>query len=1091
MSHTVPMSEKERLREALLAFDAMRDEKSRKLYLRELEEQLGHALNPTSYGDARHDLWDLIHECLNHPGALSTLATILKSFHGPSQAVATLEPIVTAIERRTPVTASERETLLEIVSNVPSHWVSVVFETLPGLPHPSDADWSDMRSVLAYLEEHTATDAEPSSVLQFVDALAHICPEDKSRTLHHWINDVAARLRFDEPALHRLCSHSIQTGGNRSHHPLHDTPSEHDDHMSQDVARPPGENVRIVPAAVAQTAADPSEPRPRVWGGVPLRNPNFTGRHSLLQQLRDQLKRHSQASVLPQALHGLGGVGKTQLVIEYAYRYVDHYDIIWWISAERQTEVLASLADLGGRLMVSGAQDNKQQYARAVLDALSTTLYRWLLVYDNAEHSDELTLLIPSAGGHVIVTSRSPDWPAKWRPIEVDVFRRTESIELLQKQDQGLSIDDANRLANKLGDLPLALEQASNFQRAAGMTAEEYLQEFDHRVRELLSEGKPSDYPTTVAAYLSIAFDSLRENAPTAAELLELFAFLGPEPVSATLLRNGKNAELSENLRRTLGNSLEMGRIIRELRRYGLAKVESRGQKLQVHRLVQSVLRMDLNEDRKTRRRNDVRSILAAANPSHPDDRDNWPVHAQLGPHIIPADLVSADNYDAKLVALDQSRYLFLNGDYSGSRTLGELMYQTWSKPASQGGLGRSHELTLLAMRHLANALRMTGEYDGARRLDKEALDALIADPAFGNDHEHTVGVAFGLGFDLSIAGDLPGALRSDRENAERAARVYGETHEYTLQARRNLAASLRQLGRFREAHELSQTIVEAQRREGGDSDPRTLWSISELARDLHGLGRYQEALEIQLPAWERARQVLDPHHRDVLLAERNIAIATRKTGDCRRAMIHARENYLAFHTQFGPSHEYTLASGMTYANTLRTTGRLQEARSAAHDTVEGYREKFGPNHRFTLVAQVNQGIILRVLGEQDDAHNLEHDTYHALRNLLGEEHPYTLCAANGYANSLVQNHQLDEAREFAKKTLELSIRTRGSEHPDTIACAINTFFNLRQSNRSEATRLLLESIERLENLLGHNHPDAADARKGKRPDCDIEPPPT
>lgn len=208
--------------------------------------------------------------------------------------------------------------------------------------------------------------------------------------------------------------------------------------------------------------------------------------------------------------------------------------------------------------------------------------------------------------------------------------------------------------------------------------------------------------------------------------------------------------------------------------------------------------------------------------------------------------------------------------------------------------------------------------------------------------------------------------------------------------------------------------------------------------------------------------------------------------------MAKARENHEAFKTHFGSEHEYTLAAEMGLANALRAAGRLAEARGVGAEALDGYRRKFGPRHWLTLAAQVNQGIILRLLRERE-AGELERATFHALTATVGEEHPFTLCAAVNYASSLSLSHEVGAAWELTERTLEISRRVRGEEHPDTLACALNAALDQQTtggetSGQQQQLDAVLDTYQR---ILGPDHPDTVDAIRGKRADCDLEPPPT
>ncbi|MEV6348804.1 toll/interleukin-1 receptor domain-containing protein [Actinoplanes sp. NPDC051851] len=187
---------------------------------------------------------------------------------------------------------------------------------------------------------------------------------------------------------------------------------------------------------------EPGKPLGTVRGGTfPPRNPNFSGREDMLAELRRSLTTPDRATVIPHLLHGSGGVGKTQLAAEYAYRYADYYDLIWWIRAEERSVMLRSLAELGRRLDVPQPTAHEQIVAWQATVTLTEAGRRWLLIFDNVDAFADLAGLMPLSGGHVILTGRTQTWPDSWKTIEVDVFEPTESRPLLQQRE--LVLDDA------------------------------------------------------------------------------------------------------------------------------------------------------------------------------------------------------------------------------------------------------------------------------------------------------------------------------------------------------------------------------------------------------------------------------------------------------------------------------------------------------------------------------------------------------------------------------------------------------------------------------------------------------------------------
>ncbi|MFH9396675.1 FxSxx-COOH system tetratricopeptide repeat protein [Streptomyces sp. NPDC017556] len=247
--------------------------------------------------------------------------------------------------------------------------------------------------------------------------------------------------------------------------------------------------------------------QPRIMGNVPPKNPNFTGRESLLAAVERQLTEDETTAVLPHALHGLGGVGTSQIAVEYVYRHSGEYNVIWWIPAEQESLILAALAELAAGLGLEvGPQANTA--VPAVREALRTgkPFDNWLLVFDNAEDIESVRSYFPNGGpGKIIVTSRNREWERVATPLSVDVFDREESIALLQRRARGLSTHDAGRLAEALGDLPLAVEQAGAWHAATGMPADEYLRLLDERRPGILELAPSPDYPLPVAAVWDIS----------------------------------------------------------------------------------------------------------------------------------------------------------------------------------------------------------------------------------------------------------------------------------------------------------------------------------------------------------------------------------------------------------------------------------------------------------------------------------------------------------------------------------------------------------------------------------------------------------
>jgi hypothetical protein len=224
---------------------------------------------------------------------------------------------------------------------------------------------------------------------------------------------------------------------------------------------------------------------PPIWNIPHHRNPNFTGREGILKALRLALT-SGEPAAWKQAITGMGGVGKTQLAVEYIYRHMADYRVIWWIRSEELTTMAADYACLAVDLNLPEKDSTDQtEIAKAVKRWLEHN-QGWLLIFDNAQNPGEIRNYLPLGGaGHVIITSRNPLWGGVAKRLPARVFDRAESIEFFCKRTGQEDKKAADALADVLGDLPLALEQAGAYIETTGIKLTEYQELFQSRRKEL------------------------------------------------------------------------------------------------------------------------------------------------------------------------------------------------------------------------------------------------------------------------------------------------------------------------------------------------------------------------------------------------------------------------------------------------------------------------------------------------------------------------------------------------------------------------------------------------------------------------------
>jgi hypothetical protein len=695
-------------------------------------------------------------------------------------------------------------------------------------------------------------------------------------------------------------------------------------------------------------AQPPGLTQRRIWWNIPARNPGFTGREGLLAEVREALLAGDTAVV--QALHGMGGVGKTQLATEYAHRFADSYDVAWWVDSENATLIGDQFAALGLALGCVPAGAVTEAVRAAVLSELRERR-RWLLVFDNAEHPAGIARWLPGGGGHVLITSRERVWAEIAVPIEVDVLARPESAAILHRRVSGLTDADADRVAEQLGDLALAIVQAAGFMAETGMAAAEYLDLLRTRAGRLLDQAAPgSSYPWSLAAATGMIAERLAEKDSAAAEVASLCAFFAPEPIPEDFF-TGAAGELPGDLAARVADPLAWRQTLVHLTRQSLARIDHRG--LQMHRLTQAILRDRLAPDQAAAARKRTEAMLAASNPGNPPDPVTWPRWARLMPHLLPADLAATDSPGLRRVACDACHYLILGGsDNHSALNLARRLHQQW-----RARLGDDHEDVQTAAHFLAWALQVNGYPAEARDLDQANLDSRRR--VLGEDHRLTLASANNLGNDLRGLGEAQAAHDLDQDTLARRRRLLGENHPDTLAAAGNLAIDLHDLGQLQAARNLNQDILDRRRRLKGEDHPDTLRAALNLAEDLHALGEVQAARDLNQDVLDRKRQVMGEDHPSYLLSATNLA-----------------EN-------------------------LHALGEVQAARELNQDTLARRRRVLGEDHPETLRTASNLAEDLRALGEVQAACDLDRDTLARRRRVLGETHPSTLASARNLAADL------------------------------------------------------------------------------------------
>ncbi|MFF4838106.1 FxSxx-COOH system tetratricopeptide repeat protein [Streptomyces sp. NPDC001315] len=823
---------------------------------------------------------------------------------------------------------------------------------------------------------------------------------------------------------------------------------------------------------------------------MPPRNANFTGRADLLKLLHVHLR---QDTVLPVVIHGMGGVGKSQLAIEYVYRYQSDYDVVWWIPAEQPALIDQAMVELAQRLGLTTSMKAVGTDVRAVQEALGRRhpRGRWLLIFDNADGPDRIRPYFPFQGGAIIVTSRDREWIRVATPVEVGPFTREESTDLLLHSGPPLHTAEADALAEALGDLPLAMKQAASWLGETGVPVSEYLRLLENK-RTTLREANPPHYPWPVAAAWNVTLEHLSHRSPAALRLLQLCSYFAADPIPRSLLSGLGNNHIDDDLDPALQDPLRLARALREVNRYSLARIDHPTNTIQMHPVVQLVLRDNMSPDGQSRMRQGAHAQLAAADPNAPGDPAAWPQYTALYGHVIASEAVKSDQFRVRQLVLNLAEYLYHWGDHDRSLQFSEQAWETWL------ALGEEDQQTLLMGRWLGFTYWAAGRFGDASRLAARLREICQGTaPNEGDDtHEVMLGVRQLEAALCRAEGSFAASADLDRITYEQTCTNFGEDSPTTLAQAHNVAVSLRLTGEFRRALELDRATLNMKGHLFGEDDPRHLITKCDLALDARETGHYADARETHESAYMTYQNTLGRDHPVTIEAMRQLSESCRKEGDHARSLELATDAHAHFTRRYRQDHPRTPAAELTLSLALRHSGDLEAARTRGSKACERYRQVYDGRHPHVMAADVDLAVTLRLLGMVKEAHRLDEAALTILRETLGQSHPFSLVCAINLASDLAALGRTREARHHGKATLDLCQATFGEDHPTTKACAGNLALDLLTTGgKTEGTTWdELRDATWLAKVRDTRLPHAPltpphlQSRKSTRANCDIDP---
>ncbi|GGX33582.1 FxSxx-COOH system tetratricopeptide repeat protein [Streptomyces lomondensis] len=752
----------------------------------------------------------------------------------------------------------------------------------------------------------------------------------------------------------------------------------------------------------------PGAMQPAVDGAAVTQLNNLPAYDSAVFEGRDEELRSlaavpsSGTGVVAQSVRGLGGVGKSTLVLHHARAFLAAGGgPVWWIDAETEAGILAGLAGLATALHPVHAAlplEEAAEWALVWLQGRSG----WLVVLDNAEDPADLSPYLGrlTAGQVVITTRRDLPWRHLAAPLCLDTLTPDSAVAVLEGITGRSRADDTafGELAEELGCLPLALQQAGAYLAQTRTSARDHLTELRRDPAGILATTPPGDaQQRTVAQVWSVTVKAVEEADPHAVHLLRILAHMAPDPLPRGVL------DAALPTRRAVDHALGV------LAAYSMITLTD--STVTTHRLVQSVIRTTTPPpaaptrlQRLTRRllgrppappstplTTALTLLLNALPPGSPKETEGWPVWQSLLPHLQAVVTYHPDDSrDVQLAVALGETALYLRSRGQAPVT---LALEERALAIVEVALGPDHPTTAVRLGNLASAFSALGRHGEALPLALRALE--ITEAALGPDDPDTAVRLGNLAATFSELGRPGDALPL----AERALAIgeaaLGPDHPDTAVRLNNLASTFSELGRPGDALPLAERALAIAEEALGPDHPTTAVQLGNVASAFSALGRYDEALPLKQRALAITEAALGPDHPDTALRLNNLASTFSELGRPGDALPLAERALAIAEVALGPDHPTTAVHLGNVASMFSALGRLGEAVPLAERALAITEAALGPDHPDTSLRLGNLAVMFFESGRRDEALPLAERALAIAEAALGPDHPTTAVRRN------------------------------------------------------------------------------------------------
>ncbi len=830
---------------------------------------------------------------------------------------------------------------------------------------------------------------------------------------------------------------------------------------------------------------------PSLIRNIPFRrNSLFAGRENILARLHSQLDK-DKSLLQAVALSGLGGIGKTQTAVEYAYRHQDEYHTILWVSASTAEILRSDYVKLASLLHLPEKEAQDQNITIAAVKHWLTQQRDWLLILDNVDDIVMVRDFLPEGGntnGRILLTTRAPSVGTIAHCITIEQMNQEEGTWFLLRRAGVLPMDaplgqvtradqaQAEAIVAVVDGLPLALDQAGGYIDETKCGLAEYLRLYQTQHKELLRRRSlfSGDYSETVATTWSLSFYKIGWLNPAAADLLRVCAFLDPDAIPEEIITEGA-PDLGGVLGPVAVDPFKLNEALEAIQRYSLVRRHPETKTLSIHRVVQTVLRDEMGPEKQQEW---AERTVKAVNRAFPDiEFSKWHNCQRCLPHVQTSiTLIEQWNKvfpEAARLLNQAGRYLTERAQFDQAERFLMQAQALYRRLQNAEHLDMATTLNNVAWLHYK-----LGRYTQAELLYMQAK--MLCEQALGTEDPAVAQILNDLALVYYNQGRYTQAEPLYQQALEIREKTLGTEHPDVATTLNKMAWLYYNQGKYTQAEPLYQRALEIWKQMRGLEYPDAATSRNGLAMLYRALGKYNEAEQLYLQALEIREKTLGAEHPDVATTRNDMAWFYRTQGKYAHAE-HIYQWVLVIRKQvLGPEHLHVATTLNDLAVLYVDQGKYEQAEPLLLQVLAVRERTLGPEHPRVATSCNNIGWLYFNLGQYAKAESYHLRALAVRKQVLGSKHPHVGRSYNALGEVYHAQGKYDQAEEYYRQALEISQQTTGIKHA-LRATYLNNLASLYadRGKYTQAEDLYGQALRIREKSLGPEHPRVAQSLNG------------